>query len=190
MAPAGPEANPSRPSGFRRARAQGDLMSDTKPTIQGTAAESSDRRRSHRVYISMPVLVRGKHAGQTFEEATQTISVSAHGGLLRRRGQADPGPDGLDRQRQDGRGASLHRHVARPKGKWQDRSRRRIHRTLAALLAHRISARGLGPIRAQAPRFARAPSQPAAATQARAAKRTGEVPGASVDSAPLCELCV
>jgi PilZ domain len=58
-------------------------MSDTKPTIQGAAAESSDRRRSHRVYISMPVLVRGKHAGQAFEEETQTISVSAHGGLLR-----------------------------------------------------------------------------------------------------------
>ena len=57
-------------------------MSDTKPTIQGTA-ESTERRRSHRVYISMPVLVRGKHAGQTFEEETQTISVSAHGGLLR-----------------------------------------------------------------------------------------------------------
>jgi len=58
-------------------------MSDTKPTIQGSATEGSDRRRSHRVYISMPILVRGKHAGQSFEEATQTISVSAHGGLLR-----------------------------------------------------------------------------------------------------------
>ena len=58
-------------------------MSDTKPTLQGTAAESSERRRSHRVYISMPILVRGKHAGQPFEEETQTISVSAHGGLLR-----------------------------------------------------------------------------------------------------------
>jgi hypothetical protein len=58
-------------------------MSDTKPTMQGAATDSSDRRRSHRVYISMPILVRGKHAGQPFEEETQTISVSAHGGLLR-----------------------------------------------------------------------------------------------------------
>jgi hypothetical protein len=58
-------------------------MSDAKPMTQGAATESSDRRRSHRVYISMPVLVRGKHAGQAFEEETQTISVSAHGGLLR-----------------------------------------------------------------------------------------------------------
>jgi hypothetical protein len=58
-------------------------MSDIKSTIQGAPTESSERRRSHRVYISMPVVVRGKHAGQTFEEETQTISVSAHGGLLR-----------------------------------------------------------------------------------------------------------
>jgi PilZ domain len=58
-------------------------MSDTKPNLQGTAAETSERRRSHRVYIAMPILVRGKHAGQPFEEETQTISVSAHGGLLR-----------------------------------------------------------------------------------------------------------
>jgi PilZ domain len=58
-------------------------MSDPKTTIQGASTESADRRRSHRVYISMPILVRGKSAGQTFEEATQTISVSAHGGLLR-----------------------------------------------------------------------------------------------------------
>lgn len=58
-------------------------MSDTKPTMQGPSTESADRRRSHRVYISMPILVRGKAAGQNFEEETQTISVSAHGGLLR-----------------------------------------------------------------------------------------------------------
>jgi len=58
-------------------------MSDPKPTMQAPAADSAERRRSHRVYISMPVLVRGKHAGQSFEEQTQTISVSAHGGLIR-----------------------------------------------------------------------------------------------------------
>ena len=58
-------------------------MADPKPTMQGTVTENSDRRRSHRVFISMPVLVRGKYAGQAFEEATQTVSVSAHGGLLR-----------------------------------------------------------------------------------------------------------
>jgi hypothetical protein len=58
-------------------------MSDPKPVTQSVATESAERRRSHRVYIAMPVLVRGKHAGQAFEEETQTISVSAHGGLLR-----------------------------------------------------------------------------------------------------------
>lgn len=58
-------------------------MSDPKPTTMGAVTENSDRRRSHRVFISMPVLVRGKYAGQPFEEATQTVSVSAHGGLLR-----------------------------------------------------------------------------------------------------------
>ncbi|HTW22923.1 MAG TPA: PilZ domain-containing protein [Candidatus Baltobacteraceae bacterium] len=58
-------------------------MSDPKPTMQGTVTESNDRRRSHRVFIAMPVLVRGKYAGQAFEESTQTVSVSAHGGLVR-----------------------------------------------------------------------------------------------------------
>jgi hypothetical protein len=58
-------------------------MSDPKPITQSAPVDNAERRRSHRVYIAMPVLVRGKHAGQSFEEATQTISVSAHGGLLR-----------------------------------------------------------------------------------------------------------
>ncbi len=49
-----------------------------------TPAESnSDRRRSHRVNISMPVLVRGKRGTQPFEEEVQTISVSAHGCMVR-----------------------------------------------------------------------------------------------------------
>lgn len=58
-------------------------MSDPKPATQPTMTENSERRRSHRVFIAMPILVRGKHAGQPFQEETQTISVSAHGGLLR-----------------------------------------------------------------------------------------------------------
>jgi PilZ domain len=49
-----------------------------------TPAEShSDRRRSHRVNIAMPVLIRGKKGGQPFEEEAQTISVSAHGCMVR-----------------------------------------------------------------------------------------------------------
>jgi hypothetical protein len=56
-------------------------MPDLKPP---TAAESaSERRRSHRVNIAMPVLVRGTKGTQSFEEAAQTISVSAHGCMVR-----------------------------------------------------------------------------------------------------------
>lgn len=46
-----------------------------------------DRRRSHRVNIAMPILVRGKKAAQTFEEETLTISVSAHGCMFRLKNQ-------------------------------------------------------------------------------------------------------
>jgi hypothetical protein len=49
-----------------------------------TSSESaSDRRRSHRVNIAMPVLVRGKKGNQAFEEEALTISVSAHGCMVR-----------------------------------------------------------------------------------------------------------
>ena len=50
------------------------------PTPSEIAAE---RRRSHRVNIAMPVLVRGKRGTQPFEEEAQTISVSAHGCMMR-----------------------------------------------------------------------------------------------------------
>jgi hypothetical protein len=47
------------------------------------AKSDSDRRRSHRVNIAMPVLIRGKSGKQPFEEEAQTISVSAHGCMVR-----------------------------------------------------------------------------------------------------------
>jgi PilZ domain len=56
-------------------------MPDLKVPLPGDA--NSDRRRSHRVNIAMPVLVRGKKGTQSFEESTQTISVSAHGCMVR-----------------------------------------------------------------------------------------------------------
>lgn len=43
----------------------------------------AERRRSQRVNIAMPVLVRGKRAGQPFEEQALTISVNAHGCMVR-----------------------------------------------------------------------------------------------------------
>jgi hypothetical protein len=56
-------------------------MPDMKPP--SPAESNSDRRRSHRVNIAMPVLVRGMKGTQKFEEETQTISVSAHGCMVR-----------------------------------------------------------------------------------------------------------
>jgi hypothetical protein len=43
----------------------------------------SERRRSVRVNIAMPVLVRGKKGTQPFEEEALTVSVSAHGCMVR-----------------------------------------------------------------------------------------------------------
>jgi hypothetical protein len=56
-------------------------MVEMKASTPGESA--SDRRRSHRVNITMPVLVRGKKGTQPFEEETGTISVSAHGCMVR-----------------------------------------------------------------------------------------------------------
>ena len=39
-------------------------------------------RRTHRVQIAIPVLVRGKNGNLPFEEATQTITVNAQGCML------------------------------------------------------------------------------------------------------------
>ena len=59
-------------------------MIERKPQPPMPPAEAySERRRSHRVHISMPILVRGAAAGKRFEEETHTIAVSAHGCLLR-----------------------------------------------------------------------------------------------------------
>lgn len=60
------------------------FMSEPKPSTPGATSDSyAERRRSQRVVIAMPVLVRGKHAGRPFEEETTTVSVSANGCLVR-----------------------------------------------------------------------------------------------------------
>jgi hypothetical protein len=56
-------------------------MPEMKSPMSGDSA--SDRRRSHRVNIAMPVLIRGTTGGQAFEEPALTISVSAHGCMMR-----------------------------------------------------------------------------------------------------------
>ena len=42
-----------------------------------------DARRSKRVYISMPVIVKGQQGKDAFEESASTESVNAHGCLVR-----------------------------------------------------------------------------------------------------------
>jgi hypothetical protein len=43
----------------------------------------SERRRSQRVFLSLPVLVRGAASGPpSFEEETRTLVVNAHGALI------------------------------------------------------------------------------------------------------------
>ena len=47
------------------------------------SGDASDRRRTHRIQITMPVIVRGKSGAQSFEERTQTVSVNANGCMVR-----------------------------------------------------------------------------------------------------------
>jgi len=58
-------------------------MAEGKSTLASLNELQAERRRSHRVHIAMPVLVRGKKSGQPFEEQTHTISVNAHGCMVR-----------------------------------------------------------------------------------------------------------
>jgi len=59
-------------------------MDERKPQVAAPAAENyAERRRSHRVHISMPVLVRIGSGAKRLEEQASTIAVSAHGCLLR-----------------------------------------------------------------------------------------------------------
>lgn len=59
-------------------------MREIKEFAYPTAAENSaERRRSHRVYIKMPVIIRGKNAQLPFNEETHTASVNAHGCMVR-----------------------------------------------------------------------------------------------------------
>lgn len=56
-------------------------MSDLKPPL--SSADSGDRRRTHRIQIAMPVIVRGGSGAHTFQEETHTVSVNANGCMVR-----------------------------------------------------------------------------------------------------------
>jgi PilZ domain len=59
-------------------------MREIKDSVHPTPAENSaERRRSHRVYITMPVIIRGKNGNHAFNEETRTASVNAHGCMVR-----------------------------------------------------------------------------------------------------------
>ena len=58
-------------------------MADEKTLLPGTPTQNAlDRRRSIRLHLAMPVIVRGAVATQPFEEKTQTITVSPYGCML------------------------------------------------------------------------------------------------------------
>ena len=60
------------------------IMREIKVSAYPTASENSlERRRSYRVYITMPVVIRGKNRGLPFSEETHTASVNAHGCMVR-----------------------------------------------------------------------------------------------------------
>ena len=59
-------------------------MADAKPPLAGPGTESpTERRRTHRIQIMMPVIVRGKNGNHPFQEETHTLSVNANGCMVR-----------------------------------------------------------------------------------------------------------
>ncbi|HEX5425662.1 MAG TPA: PilZ domain-containing protein [Candidatus Acidoferrales bacterium] len=56
-------------------------MADPKPPVSGPD-NSSERRRTHRLQITMPVIVRGGTGTHAFEEETRTVSVNANGCMV------------------------------------------------------------------------------------------------------------
>jgi hypothetical protein len=58
-------------------------MSESRPAMPGGPGEAYEtRRRSQRVQISMPVVVRGLPGTAFFEEQTNTVAVNANGCLV------------------------------------------------------------------------------------------------------------
>jgi PilZ domain len=59
-------------------------MADVKPTASASGAEaSSERRRSLRLQIMMPVIVRAQVGNAAVEEETHTVAVNANGCMVR-----------------------------------------------------------------------------------------------------------
>lgn len=76
---------PAKQIGVEQSEAVG-LHADLSPP-----EAKRDTRRSKRVYISMPVLVKFERGGEPYEEQTVTESVNAQGCLLRLSGAIERG---------------------------------------------------------------------------------------------------
>lgn len=62
-------------------------MAEIKTSVHGPVEGSgSERRRTQRVQIAMPIIVRSRESKPPFEEKTQTVSVNANGCLIRLQG--------------------------------------------------------------------------------------------------------
>jgi len=67
-------------------------MGETRAVGPSSVVEAhSEKRRTKRVHISMPVRVNGKAGTQAFQEETMTASVNAHGCMVRMRQSVERG---------------------------------------------------------------------------------------------------
>jgi hypothetical protein len=99
----------------------------------------AERRQTHRVQISMPVLVRRARGNGVFLEEARTVAVNSQGCVLWL--TADVG-------RED----PLHSCVCWAQAGRQNRDRSKIRSARSALLEHRFSSRRLEPGRSEAAR--------------------------------------
>ncbi|HUJ29934.1 MAG TPA: hypothetical protein VLY23_01540 [Candidatus Acidoferrum sp.] len=59
-------------------------MNDTRTTAPGAPGESGpERRRTHRVQIAIPVIIKGQVGSKAIEEHTKTVVVNLNGCLVR-----------------------------------------------------------------------------------------------------------
>jgi hypothetical protein len=66
------------------AERQANTVADMRSPLPAGASDGGpDRRRSHRVQIAMGIIVRGASGATNFSEEVQTISVNAHGCMVR-----------------------------------------------------------------------------------------------------------
>src|SRR5262249_19213206 len=58
-------------------------MAEIKTSMSGAGELSSERRRTQRVQIAMPVIIRVDGGAHNFEEETYTVAVNANGCMVK-----------------------------------------------------------------------------------------------------------